>query len=123
MGLELTGKVFKIKEEVTGEGRNGVWKKREFAITTDEEYPKNVAFTAWGDKADKAAKLKIDETIKVYFNAESREYNDRFYTDLRAWSIIVDRVENQTNEKPQEKTHVAPAATVAETDQDDDLPF
>ncbi len=87
MSLEVTGKVFKIMPEVTGEGRNGQWKKQEFVIETEEQYPKKVCMSVWGDKTDVVKQLQIGDSVKVGINIDSREYNERWYTDVRAWKI------------------------------------
>ena len=87
MSIEIQGTVFKIMPEITGESQRGKWQKQEFVIETKDQYPKKVCFSAWGDKTDVVKSLKEGETITVSFNPESREYNDRWYTDLRAWKI------------------------------------
>src|SRR5512145_1365327 len=87
MALEISGKVMQILPEQTGTGKNGQWVKQDFIIETQEQYPKKVCFSAWGDKALQVKSLKTDTLVNVSFNAESREYNGRWYTDLRAWKI------------------------------------
>ncbi len=88
MSLEITGTLKKIMTEVTGEGKFGKWVKQDFVIETKDEYPKKICFSAWGDKTDALKQVKEGETISVSFNPESREYNERWYTDLRAWKIV-----------------------------------
>ena len=46
----------------TGEGKNGTWKKQDFVIETDGQYPKKVCLTIWGDK--------FNETFLVILSAE-----------------------------------------------------
>ncbi len=87
MPIEITGRIVTLLPLVTGEGKNGQWKKQEFVIETTDQYPKKVVFSMWGDKADMLSNYKPGEDIKVSFNPESREHNGRWYTDLRAWRI------------------------------------
>ncbi len=87
MSLEISGTIKKIMDEVSGEGKFGKWIKQDFVIETKGQYPKKICFSAWGDKADAVKKLSEGETVTVSFNPESREYNERWYTDLRAWKI------------------------------------
>ncbi len=88
MALELVGKLVKVLPEVTGQGKNGAWNKQEFVIETlDSQYPKKVCLTAWGDKANDLKQFADGDTLKATFSAESREYNDRWYTELRAFRI------------------------------------
>ena len=89
MALELEGKLHKVLPEVTGEGKNGTWYKLDFVIETFGEYPKKVALTAWGDAREQVTPHATGTALKIKFSAESREYNERWYTELRAYSITV----------------------------------
>lgn len=83
----MTGRVVNVLAPVTGQGKNGEWKKQEFVIETQDQFPKKVMFSLWGEKVDQINGLNPGDDIKVSFNPESREYNGRWYTDLRAWRI------------------------------------
>lgn len=85
--MDINGKIEQVFDLVTGTSTNGEWKKREFLISTLDQYPKKVYFSLWGDKVAAIEGLKAGEEVKVYFDAQSREYNGRWYTDLRAWRI------------------------------------
>ena len=87
MALEISGKVVSILPEQTGAGKNGAWVKQDFVIETTEQYPKKVCFSAWGDKAAAVKALSPGASVKVSFNAESREFNGKWYTDLRIWKL------------------------------------
>jgi hypothetical protein len=88
MALELVGKLIKVLPEVTGQGKNGPWSKQEFVIETlDSQYPKKVCMTAWGEKTNDLKQFADGDTLKATFSAESREYNERWYTELRAFRI------------------------------------
>jgi hypothetical protein len=87
MALELTGKLVSLLPEQTGTGKNGNWVKQDFVIETTEQYPKKICFSAWGDKAAQVKSLQAGQTVKVSFNAESREFNGKWYTDLRIWKL------------------------------------
>jgi hypothetical protein len=87
MALDITGKIIKIMPEQTGAGKKGPWVKQEFVIETAEQYPKKICCSAWGDKVDALKSFSMGDSVKVSFNLESREYNERWYTDVRAWKI------------------------------------
>ena len=87
MALEISGKVIQVLPEQTGTGKNGQWVKQEFIIETQEQYARKICFSAWGEKASTVKNLKPGTIVNVSFNAESREFNGRWYTDLRAWKI------------------------------------
>lgn len=82
--MEITGRLIKILPEVEGESQRGHWVRGGFVIETGDDYPRKVAFTAFGE--DRVAMVKnvpMGTMIQVSFTPESREFNDRWYTDLR----------------------------------------
>ncbi len=87
MSLELQGKLVKKLPVVSGEGKNGRWEKQEFVIETDDQYPKKICISTWGDKIRNLEGYAEGDILKVAVNIESREYNERWYTDVRAWRI------------------------------------
>ena len=121
MSLEINGKVVKILPEQKGQGKNGEWVKQEFIIETTDQYPKKACFSAWGDKTANIKQLLQGDDVTVSFNIESREYNERWYTDLRAWKIVkgTQAASNQsTNEMPPiNENDIPPEGN------DEDLPF
>ncbi len=84
--MDIKGRVIQLLALQTGEGKNGTWKKQDFVIETDGQYPKKVCISAWGDKINESA-LQIGNEVNISFDVESREYNGRWYTDLKAWKI------------------------------------
>ena len=88
MSLEITGKVIKILDKQSGESKTGkTWQKQEFVIKTEGEYPKTVCLEGWGTRADTVGELQPGAKVKVSFEPQSREYNDRYYTTLNAYKI------------------------------------
>ena len=86
--MEITGKLIKILAEIRGESQRGPWVRGGFVIETDSEYPRQVAFTTFGeDRVAMIQNIPIGTTIMVNFNPESREFNERWYTDLRATRV------------------------------------
>lgn len=84
--MDITGKIKEVHEPVTGEGRNGKWSKQNFVIETGTDYPKQVCIMVWGDKID-LSKFSPGDQVKVGFDLESREFNGRWYTDVKAWKV------------------------------------
>jgi len=87
MSLEITGKVVQLGQRQTGQGKNGTWVKQDLIIETEEQFPKKVCLTCWGDKAEEATGFRPGEQIKASINVESREYNGRWYTDIKPWKF------------------------------------
>jgi len=96
MALSVKGKVDQILKTESGVSRAGKeWKKQDFIIETDEQYPKKVCFTLFGDKVDLLNGVSAGQDVEVSFNIESREYNGRWFTNVNAWKI--DQVSEQGN--------------------------
>ncbi len=122
--MEIVGRLIQLLPPVTGEGKNGAWKKQSFVIEIQSDYPKKICFVTWGDKVDLNSMTESD-TLKVYFEPESREYNGNWYTDLRAWKIEImsaggTPVSGNTPPLPTEND--IPPLMMEEED-GDDLPF
>lgn len=113
--LKIKGKVTGVLPLETGSGSKGQWKRQSFVIVTLGQYPKMVCFSAFGDKADAAGKLEIGETVTVYFNIESRPYNEKYFTDVKAWKWDVEKNEEKKESKVTSIDDLA--------DENDDLPF
>ena len=86
--MEIIGKLIRILPEQSGESAKGRWVRGGFVIETSEQYPRMVAFTMFGE--DKVAMVKgiaLGTQINVHFSPESREFQERWYTDLRCFRI------------------------------------
>ena len=86
--MEITGKLIQLLPEVSGESARGPWVKGGFVIETEGDYPRKVAFVSFGEERVAMAKsIPMGTLVQVTFNPESREFNERWYTDLRASRI------------------------------------
>lgn len=87
MSLEISGKLVAKLQQQSGQGKNGTWIKQDFIIETQEQFPKKLCISLWGDKAKDLDNIAIGETLKAGINVESREFNGKWYTDVKAWRI------------------------------------
>ena len=85
--MEITGKIIKILPLQTGTGKNGTWKKQEFILETAAQISRKICFSIWGDKIDQF-NLNEGDDAEVMFDLESREYNNRWYTEAKAWKVV-----------------------------------
>lgn len=128
MALEISGKIIKVLPEQNGTGRNGAWKKQDFIVETKEQYPKKICITAWGDKVNALSQIPMQSDVKVNVNIESREFNDKWYTDVRAWKIETDNTHN-FNDEHKDVTYTDTSyddmtgVTFSDEKNNDDLPF
>ena len=83
--MEVTCKIIIALPEVSGTSRAGnAWRKREYVLETQETYPKKVYFSFFGDRADQYP-LAVGDQITLSFDIDSREYNGRWYVEIRPW--------------------------------------
>ena len=116
MAMDLKGRVVQILPEQTGMGKKGQWKKQEFIVETQGQFPKKVCFSAWGDKIAQF-NLRTGDEVNIAVDLESREYNGRWYTEARAWKVE----KNGSSSAPSAPVGDEPFA--AEGNSTDDLPF
>jgi Domain of unknown function (DUF3127) len=86
MDLQITGEVIDVLEEQSGEGKNGTWRKQEFILETEGDYPKKICIVQWGDNIDKFG-VEPGAKITAHIDIASREYNGRWYTDVKMWKM------------------------------------
>lgn len=89
--MEIKGTIIHALPEVTGTSKAGnPWKKKEYVLeNTDGQFPRRVAFTCFGDNADKI-NLTVGQVVTIYFDIESREWNGKWFTDIRCWRADVE---------------------------------
>lgn len=84
--MEIKGKIIECLPVKSGQSSNGEWRKQEYVLETASQYPKKVCFMVWGEKVEQFA-IQQGETVEVSIDLESREYNGRWYTDVKAWKV------------------------------------
>ena len=87
--MELTGKLISFLHPQEGESSKGKWIKQEIIINTLEQFPKNVVIAFWGEMAKTIQNVKPNTELTAHINIESREYNGRWYTEVKAWKVDV----------------------------------
>ncbi len=103
--------------------------KRDFVLTTMEQYPQDIKFSALKEKSEQLGQLSDVDVVNVKFDLRGREYNGQYYVDLNAWRIERGDAASAESEAGQPATvsaapmpPVPPMPATAPAD-DDDLPF
>ncbi|MFY9209559.1 MAG: DUF3127 domain-containing protein [Aestuariivita sp.] len=117
--MEVSGKIIDILPEKSGQSANGTWRKQEYILETGGQYPKKVCFMAWGDKIDQF-EIKQGDNVTVSVDLESREFNGRWYTDVKAWKVSRD---GSTGYESASQSQGNSAAHGSPNPYDDDIPF
>lgn len=87
--MELIGKIIQVLPLQEGVSKAGnAWKKQEYILETlGTQYPRKVCFNLFGDNVDKFP-MQVGQDVTVSIDIESREFNGRWYTDVRAWNVL-----------------------------------
>ena len=89
--MEIKGKVTQILPIQSGTSKNGTeWSNQLFIIDTGGQYPKQVALQLSGKSLEyNKDKLKVGQSITAKFEATSKEYNGKWYTQLGAYNVEI----------------------------------
>ena len=89
-------RILPVQEGVSKAGN--AWRKGAFVIETEAQYPRTICFNIWNNRIDEFP-LTEGDLVEVRFDVESREYMERWYTDVTAYSVSkVDQVAAATPE-------------------------
>ena len=77
--------ILKLESGVSKAGKE--WKKQDFIMVTNEQFPKTVCFTLFGDKISLIDGITEGSEVEVYFSLESRDFNGKWYHNINAWKI------------------------------------
>ena len=106
--MDIVGKIIQVLPVQEGIGKNGnPWKVQPYVLETLDQYPRKVHFEVFGEDRIKQNPCDVDQFVTVSFDIESREFNGRWYTSIRAWRI---QQGDTTQAVPGAAPAVAPAA-------------
>lgn len=83
--MEIIGKVVRLGGLTEGTSARGPWRKQDLIIETDEQFPKTVCLTCWTNQIDEIQNMVPGQMIKAQIDISSREFNGKWYTDVRVW--------------------------------------
>ena len=135
--MEFTGRIIKALDQRTGvSSRTGnPWKMQDFVIEeTMGQFPKRMVFNVFGEDNLNRFNLQEGQEVTVSFDINAREYNGRWYNDVRAWNVVAatpaapiaaQPADAQPQAAPFPPADHAPAQNAFESAPDDssDLPF
>lgn len=133
--MELTGKIIAVLEPRGGvSSRTGnAWKSQDFVIEVPGQYPRKCVFTVFGEDRLNQFNIQMGEDLTVSFDIDAREFNGRWYNDVRAYNVTrgaasVAGAPQATPFPPQAAPQAAaapfpPAQEPAGEGSADDLPF
>lgn len=95
--MEIVGKVISVLplQQGVSARTNNPWSIKTFIIETQENFPRKVAVEIFGDQRIADNPCEVDQIVTVSFDLESREFNGRWYTSVRAWKVQQGAITNQ----------------------------
>lgn len=124
--MELTGKVIAVLAARNGSSSKtgNTWMVQEYVVEIPGQFPKRCMFAVFGEDRIKQFNIQAGENITVQFDIDAREYNGRWYNDIRAYNVIRSQQPTQSTEKVMESNE-APFPPIGKPASNDggDLPF
>ena len=126
--MEVKGKIIQKFDLQSGTSNAGnPWKKQNYLLETLDGIPRKIYFDFFGDRADQF-NFNVGDVINLSFDIECREYQGRYYTDIRGWKaekVVDNPAPAPAPAAPAPAPDMAPPAVadnLAPTPEDD-LPF
>jgi hypothetical protein len=88
--MDLTGRVIAVLPPRSGvSNRTGnAWMTQEYVIEVPGQFPRKMMFNIFGEDRIKQYNIQMNEDITVQFDIDAREFNGRWYNDVRAYNIL-----------------------------------
>lgn len=84
--VDVEGVIILVSEVLTGVRKNGdSWEKVSVVVKSEGKYPKELEVSIFGDLIQEFTEGQI---IKLKCNAESRNHNGRYFTEVKAYKIL-----------------------------------
>ena len=122
--LSVEGKLKRVHDEQIISDR---FKKREFVIETEEQYPQVLMFQLVQDKTNLIDTFNMGDKIEVFFNLRGREWQKdpsaevKVFNTLDAWRI--QKLEAMQSQSPENVPSSDANEDVSPANPEDDLPF
>lgn len=124
MEHQITGRIKVILDLQTFDSG---FSKREFVITTQEQYPQDVKLELIRDRTSLIEQFNVGDTVTTSFNVRGNEYNGRYYVNLQAWRVSAAAPGAEGGDgappPPVPMDTMMPDASTATASAEDDLPF
>ena len=111
--MDIKGKIIQKLEPQSGTSKAGnPWKKQEYVLETLDSYPRKVKFDFFGERADQYV-FEVGDVITLSYDIESREFNGRWYTDIRGFKAVKEDPNMASAPAPYPAEAVGPAPAPA----------
>lgn len=98
--MDIQGKIIHALPQRKGESAKGEWVLQEFVLETQEAFPRKIAFTVFGEERLQRFNIQVGQEVQVSFDIDSREYQGRWYTSIRAYDVRPARKQDDMTQAP-----------------------
>ena len=114
--MEIKGRILAVLEEKSGTSQRtgNNWRCGQYVLETIEQYPKNILFEVFGEEKIHSMNIHIGEELTVFFDVDAREYNGKWYNQIRAWKV--ERQTEKVYQNAQSPVPMEPFPPLPETD-------
>lgn len=109
--MEITGRIIEVLPERSGMSARGEWKSQSFVIETHDQYPRKMVFDVFGAERLQRFNIKGNDEVKVFFDIEARQYQDRWFNNIRAYDVC--KLDAAAGEAAGQAAAAAPQTTQA----------
>lgn len=96
-------KVIQILPIESGTAKDGKeWRKQQIVVEIQGDYPRKMIIALWSTLI--GTNPPVGCFADISFDIESREYNGRWYTDVKCWKIVQVGIPVDTGNKKSNKT-------------------
>jgi len=87
--MDLTGKIIAVMQPRSGVSQRtgNSWMTQEYVMEVPGQYPKKMVFNIFGEDRIKQFNIQMGEDVTVSFDIDAREFNGRWYNDIRAYNV------------------------------------
>lgn len=138
--MEIEGMIIRDLGRSEGVSKAGnPWQKHEWVLETTGQYPRKAKFDVFGEKCNTIT-FEMGKSYVIQVDVESREFNERWYTDLHCYAARPIEAGAGVNQAPVQQNNnvqppfpaqpqagnpfgAQPAPDFSKTDSQEDLPF
>ena len=128
--MELTGKIIAVMQPRSGVSQRtgNSWMMQDYVMEIPGQYPRHMVFNIFGEDRIKQFNIQMGEDVTVSFDIDAREFNGRWYNDIRAYNVVRGQQQPVAGAQPVAAPSAAtspfpPAQEPASEGASDDLPF
>lgn len=87
--MDLTGRIIAVMQPRSGVSQRtgNTWMTQEYVMEVPGQYPRRMVFNIFGEDRIKQFNIQMNEDVTVSFDIDAREFNGRWYNDIRAYNV------------------------------------